>query len=457
MFTQLNSKLQKALEKLNITQASPIQEAAIPVVFAGKDLMASAETGSGKTAAYLLPILQKMLEDSAPNSATRCLILVPTRELARQVNKQVEELTSFSSITAGVITGGAEFKYQKAVIRKNPEILIATPGRMLEHCKLKTLDLNDLEFIVLDEADKMLEFGFSEDVLAINDFCRAESQRLLFSATLTARGLYDITQKLLKQPVRINLNDFSEQQKQIKQQIIPCDDLKHKEKLVNWLLTNETYRKALVFCNTRSQVDRLGGLMRYHKHSAGTLHGENTQEVRNHVMTQFRDNKINVLIASDVAARGIDVKEVDLVINLDMAHNADDYIHRVGRTGRAGETGTAISLISNREWDLMATVEAYLKTKFERRIIKALLGKYTGPKNIKANGKAASKGKRNAGKKLSARDKKRLDKKKASKLKEKKNKKSASELAADPIMNKPKKKFGGLNIDSDGLKPLRKK
>ncbi len=449
MFNLLHEKLQKTLVKLGFEQETEIQSKSISLILDGKDLAASAETGSGKTAAYLLPILNHLLENKVNHSGTRCLVLVPTRELARQVEKQFEQLAQFSSASAGVLTGGASMQFQRAMLRKDPEILIATPGRILEHSNSGDTELGNLEYLVLDEADKMLDLGFSDDVTAISEFCNSKRQTLLFSATLNARGIKPVIQKMLNNPEYLVLNSFEDQQKQISQQIIPADDLKHKEKLVNWLLKNETYRKAIIFCNTKAQVDRLGGLMRYHKHAAGTLHGDNSQEVRNQVMSQFRDNKFNILIASDVAARGIDVKEVDLVINFDMAHNGDDYIHRIGRTGRAGEAGLAISLISSREWNLMATIENFLKTKFEKRLVKSLLGKYTGPKNLKSNGKAATKGKRNSGKKLTAREKKRLDKKKTKKDKQK------LEPEDTIASSKPKKKFGGF---SDApIQPLRKK
>ena len=442
-FTLLHSTLQKALHSLEFTTATEIQQKAIPIILDGKDLMASSETGSGKSAAFLLPILNKFIHKPNAASGTRALILVPTRELTKQLIKQIKQLAQFSSIQAEAITGGSDFKYQKAIFRKNPEIIIATPGRMLEHCQKNTPDLSDLEYLVLDEADKMFELGFNDDVLAITDYRNKARQTLLFSATLHGHDIQRIAQSVLTSPLSLNLNDHQDIQKNIQQQVITADDLGHKEKLTHWLLDNEHYRKAVVFCNTKTQVDRLGGLLRYHKHAVATLHGDNTQEVRNLIMSQFRDGKFNILIASDVAARGIDVKEVDLVINFDMAQNGKDYVHRIGRTGRAGETGLAISLVSSREWNLMATIENFLNTKFELRKIKALIGNYHGPKNLKSNGKAASNKKRaNSKKNLSARDKKRLQKKQ--------NKKAESHSA------KPKKKFGA-SVQDGGLAPLRKK
>lgn len=438
-FSKLNSKLTKALDKLAITQPTEIQQEAIPVILDGQDLMASAETGSGKTAAFLLPILDKLLENPNANTGTRVLILAPTRELARQIHKEAQNLAQFTGIESGLITGGDSYKFQRAMLRKNPEIVVSTPGRILEHSQQGATELNDIEFFVLDEADKMLDMGFSDDVLAIADFCSKDRQSLLFSATLQGKGISHITKSILKDPEIIKLNSYDDIQSNIAQSIVTADDLAHKEKLTNWLLQNIKYRKAVVFCNTKVQVDRLGGLLRYHKLKAANLHGDIKQDTRNEVMVQFRDGKFDVLVASDVAARGLDVSEVDLVINFDMPHSLEDYIHRIGRTGRAGQSGEAVSLIAHKDWNLMASIERQLGTKFDIRVIKALIGKYKGPEKLKASGKAANKKKRKvAGKKnMTARDKKRLAKKQ--------DKKTSSSSAN----TKPKKKFGGVKRSDD--------
>lgn len=436
-FEQLNPKLIKALDKLGIQKPTEVQQEAIPIVLDGLDLMASAETGSGKTAAFLLPILHQLLTRKAPNSATRVLILAPTRELARQIHKQAVDLTKFTGIQAGLITGGQSFKEQRAALRKNPEIVIATPGRILDHSQQGATDFADLEFLVLDEADKMLDMGFSDDVLAIANYCSTERQSLLFSATLQSAGIRHITKNLLNNPESITLNTYEDAQENIHQSVILADDLEHKEKLTGQLLQNETYRKAVVFCNTKTQVERLSGLLRYHKLKAGHIHGDIKQDTRNHIMVQFRDGKFDVLIASDVAARGLDVKDVDLVINFDMAQSLEDYIHRIGRTGRAGAEGSAISLITHKDWNLMVTIQGKLDTKFEVKTVKNLIAKYQGPQKLKKSGKAAGKKKRKpAGKKpQTQREKKRLAKK--------------QEKKASNTGTKPKKKFGGIKRSED--------
>jgi superfamily II DNA/RNA helicase len=441
VFQQLDPKLAKALDKLGFNQPTDIQQEAIPVVLDGLDLMASAETGSGKTAAFVLPILDRLIAKKAPNSGTRVLILAPTRELARQIHKQTMDLAKFTGIQSGLITGGEEFKVQRAAMRKNPEIIIGTPGRILDHSQQGATDFNDLEFLVLDEADKMLDMGFSEDVIAISNYCSRERQSLLFSATLQGSGIKHITNTLLRNPESITLNTHQDAQENIHQSIILADNLEHKEKLTSQLLQNEKYRKAVVFCNTKTQVERLSGLLRYHKLRVGHIHGDIKQDTRNHIMVQFRDGKFDVLIASDVAARGLDVKDVDLVLNFDMAQSLEDYIHRIGRTGRAGAEGSAISLITHKDWNLMVTIKTKLGIRFDVKTVKNLVAKYQGPQKLKKSGKAASNKKRKpTGKKgMTNRDKKRLAKKQ-----DKKQDKSSSSTSA-----KPKKKFGGIKRADD--------
>ncbi|WP_207063312.1 DEAD/DEAH box helicase [Motiliproteus sp. SC1-56] len=402
----LHERLLKALEAEGLTQPTPVQAQAIPLALSGRDLLVSAETGSGKTAAYLLPMLDRFLREKAPGSATRGLILVPTRELARQVLKQFKLLAGLTPLQAGAITGGAEFKYQAALLRKNPEVLVATPGRLIEHLDRGTVELGDLEVLVIDEADRMLDLGFSEDVLKLADACRRERQTLLLSATLDRRGLSDVAGRVLREPEKLLLSGARDQHENIHQQIVLADDFKHKSRLLVRLLQEENFDKALVFTNTKAQADKLCGLLRYHQWRAGVLHGDLTQDERNRVMDLLRRGSIQVLVATDVAARGLDVKGIDLVVSFDMARSGDEHVHRVGRTGRAGAQGLAICLISASEWNLMAGIERYLRISFERRTVAGLTGKYKGPEKLKRSGKAAALGKRKPRTKSADKDKK---------------------------------------------------
>lgn len=392
---QLHPRLNKAIEKQGFTQPTPIQEEAIPAALAGKDVQACAETGSGKTAAYLLPVQHRLLTKKVRDSATRALVLVPTRELARQVMKYCKNLTEMNDLDAGILTGGDDFKYQAAMLRKNPEIIISTPGRLVDHLKRKSIDLSDLEVLVLDEADRMLDMGFAEDMQTIANACNPTHQTLMFSATLRHQGVGQFAKSLMHDPVEITTESAENQHSSITHQYILADEPEHKDRLMAWLLSNDEFDKAIVFSNTRENAIRLSSFAIRHSHRAAVLHGEMSQDERNHVMMLFRNNKINVLVATDLAGRGLDIKGVDLVINYEMARKGDDYIHRVGRTGRAGAKGIAVSLISSHEWNLKAMIERYLKQTFESRIIKELRANYKGPKKVKASGKAASPKKRN--------------------------------------------------------------
>lgn len=398
----LHERVQKALTDLGFQNATPVQEKALPKILAGKDLMVSAETGSGKTAAFLLPMLSHMHSNPAPKSSTRGLILVPTRELALQVLKACEALARFTYIKAGLIIGGEDFRHQINTLRKNPEILIATPGRLMEHMENRNHDFSDLEYLVLDEADRMLDIGFGADVLSITGECRTERQTLLFSATLEGRALKEMAREVLASPEQLTLNTVKDPHQNIRQQIMLADDIAHKEKVLIWLLQNESFEKALVFTNTKAQAETFFGKIRVKGLKVGVLHGDMDHRERKHVMRLLSEGKINILIATDVAARGLDIKGVQLVINLEMARNGDDYVHRIGRTGRAGEQGLAISLIGPDEWNRMAGIERYLNARFEKRSVKELRGSYKGPKKLKSSGKAASRKKKPAGKKGSA-------------------------------------------------------
>ncbi len=394
---QLDRRLQLSLDEMGFTSATEVQRKVIPAALTGKDLRVSAETGSGKTLAYLIPLVQRLLTIQASRQAgTLVLILVPTRELARQVLKHCRPLLAKAPLEAQAITGGADFKYQKALLRKNPEIIIATPGRMLEHCEKGSADLASLQALVLDEADRMLDRGFREDVLKIAGYCGAQRQVLMLSATLKHKGLGAVAKSLLRSPEKIAVGQVRQPHSSIFHQLMLADSQEHKDKLLIALLRQGGFRRALVFGNKRTTATRLAGLLNYHKLRCGCLQGEMSTEERKHVMTQFSDGKVDIVCASDVAARGLDVKDIELVVNYDIPHSGDDYLHRTGRTGRAGAEGLAVSFASASEWNLMVSIERYLKLSFERRSLPGLKAKYNGPKKLKSSGKAAgSKKKRN--------------------------------------------------------------
>ena len=397
----LHAQLLKALDKLGFSEATDVQAQAIPVALQGSDLMVSAQTGSGKTAAFLLPILHQLLTVKAPGSGTRALILLPTRELALQTQKNFEQLAAFTYIKSGLIIGGEALKHQVATLRKDPEVLIATPGRLVDHIEKGTTEFRHLEVMVLDEADRMLDMGFAIDMNTIASSCNSERQNLLFSASLKHEGLGKIS-KSFRDPVAIAVGTPNEEHRDIQQQLVLADTIKHKEQLVAALVDEEQANKTLIFCNTRLQCQQLSHLLRYKKMKAGYIHGDISQNDRKQVMNQFRQGGITVLVATDVAARGLDIKGVDLVINFNIAQSGDDHLHRVGRTGRAGEQGKAITLIDSNEWNQMSSIERYLKFRFVQRVVKGLKADYSGPKKLKKSGKAAGSKKKKLATKKSA-------------------------------------------------------
>ena len=442
----IHDRIEKSLEKLRLTIPTDVQKASIPHALDGKDLQVCAETGSGKTLAYVLPMIQKFLGTKSVIQGTRGLVLVPTRELARQVFKATEQFTDKTGLSVGLLTGGEDFKFQAAMLRKNPEFIIATPGRLVDHIKRRSTDLVDLEVLVLDEADRMLDMGFAEDMEIISDECNASKrQTLLFSATLHHKGIARVATKVLNNPIEITTATVRDKHDNIRQQAILADDDAHKDRILSWLLSHETYQKAIIFTNTRTETERLNVFLRQHSCRCAALHGELTQDHRNATMQLLREGKINVLVATDVASRGLDVKGIDLVVNYNMARKGDDYVHRIGRTGRAGETGTAISLIDHTEWNLKAAIERYLKQDLEHRAIKELKGVYSGPKRLKASGKAAGTKKKKAG---PGRDKR------PGKGAMPEKKKVSAKKANGPRPSRPKP---SNLMDSKGFAPIKKK
>jgi superfamily II DNA/RNA helicase len=397
----LPEALGRGLEKAGFDTPTPVQAQVIPLAQDGLDLLVSAATGSGKTAAFLLPIMQRLLETGletgrdgrAARGGTRALILVPTRELARQVYIHFMRLASYTRLTAGVIIGGERRDRQIAIVRRNPDILVATPGRLLDYLRSGEADLADLEVLVLDEADRMLDLGFAEDVLAIIDRSNPGRQSLLFSATLHHRGLAAITDRLLRDPRVVIVNPVREQHPDITHQVILSDDSEHKQRQLLWLLQSEPAQQVLVFTNTRERAIALGPVLQAGGQRVVVLHGELDQRERNRVMGLIHGGQVRCLVATDVAARGLDIPGVQLVVNFELARSGDDYLHRTGRTGRAGEKGLAIALVDPTEWNRMESIERYLGLDFQARAIPGLKANFSGPGKRKGPSKSAAKAK----------------------------------------------------------------
>ncbi|MCG6943519.1 MAG: DEAD/DEAH box helicase [Thiohalocapsa sp.] len=389
---QLAEPLLRGIAKAGFEQPTPVQTAVIPVALEGHDLMAAAATGSGKTAAFLLPIMQQLLESPAPRAGTRALVLVPTRELASQVLDHFHAVGSYSRLTAAVIVGGDPRNHQVNALRRNPEILIATPGRLREHLETGEADLSDLAYLVLDEADRMLDMGLVEDVFAIIQQAPAERQSMLFSATLHRRGVAELAEHLLRDPLTITLDHHRSAHPDIDHQVILADDPAHKARLLHRLLETADYQRALVFSNTRDGAEQAATRLADLDIRCAVLHGELDQRERKRVMGLFRDGTVPVLVASDVAARGLDVPGVELVVNLDVPRSGDDYLHRSGRTGRAGRRGLTVTLVGAPEWNRMAGIERYLGLSVGQVALAGLEARFQGaPKRGKPIKKATKK------------------------------------------------------------------
>lgn len=438
MFSEfaLHERLLKGLEELKFDTPTQVQEAAIPLAIEGNDLHVIAQTGSGKTGAFVLPLLQRLMTEDSQALEPRALILLPTRELARQILSEVQRFAKFTFIKAELITGGEDFKVQSAKMRKNPDIIIATPGRALEHLAANSLILSSIQVLVLDEADRMLDMGFTEDVMKLANACPPERQTMLFSATKGNAALKRVVEEVQRTPHLLQLSTVRDDTPAITQQVIAADDQAHKEALLKWLLVNESPGKAIVFTNTRVMADRLNGVLRAMDLRVYVLHGEKDQKDRKLAIERLKQGSVGVLVATDVAARGLDIDELDLVINFDMPRSGDDYLHRVGRTGRAGAEGVAISLIAPHEWNLMSSIERYLRRQFERRVVKELPGSYKGPKKTKSSGKPVG-------------SKKKKDDKKKEGKKRPKSKPAAKRKPPAPV--------GQVVTSTDGFGPPKKR
>lgn len=409
MFDELDlaPPLSRAMTKHGIHQPTEVQSAVIPKIMDGKDLMVSAQTGSGKTVAFMLPMLAAFNRKASPGVGIRALVLAPTRELARQIQHVCQQLGGDINVTSLTITGGVAFREQYAALRKTPDIVIATPGRLKEHLERKTLDLIDIEYLILDEGDRMLDMGFRDDVLEIVRHCPDSRQTLMFSATLDHGGVLRMASQLLREPETVALHESRSVPSHITQQYLLANDDGFKEKLIFALLEDaaKTDEQVVIFTNTIAKAERLQAKLRNGTRRCGLLHGNLTQEERNAVVSGMRDGRYKVLVTTDVAARGLDLPSVGLVVNYDLARKGDEYLHRVGRTGRAGQPGRAISLIAPNEWNLMASVQRYLGLAFERLDLPGLKSSYQGPAKVRNSGKAF-------GKKKPKKDKKSTDKKK---------------------------------------------
>ncbi len=362
----------KALKECGYTAPTPIQAQSIPKVLAGRDLIASARTGTGKTAAFVLPGLQRL---SAPcpgrKRGPRALVLTPTRELAEQVTQSARVYGKYLRVKSTSIVGGMPYHEQLRALSKSPDLVIATPGRLLDHLERGRINLSGLELLVLDEADRMLDMGFIQDVERIVDNAPGERQTLLFAATLN-NTIVKLAQRILKHPERVEIAARKTTHERIEQRLHVADNLVHKHRMLQLLIADPDMTKAIIFSATKRDADNLARELYSQGHAAAALHGDMKQSDRNRTMSNMRRGKIRLLVATDVAARGIDVAGISHIINFDLPKCGEDYVHRIGRTGRAGASGIAISFASSKEFDELSRIERYIGETLPEHVVPGL-------------------------------------------------------------------------------------
>ncbi|MFC3024165.1 DEAD/DEAH box helicase [Vibrio zhugei] len=381
----LDNRLLKNLLHYDFKTPTEIQQQAIPYSMLGKDLLASSKTGSGKTLAFLLPMLHKSLKSKAFSARDpRGVILVPTRELAKQVYSELRTMLAGFSYTATLISGGENFNDQVKALRRYPRFIVATPGRLADHLDHRSLFLNGLETLVLDEADRMLDLGFAPQLRRIHRAAKhRRRQTLLFSATLDHDQVNDIASEMLNAPKSISVGTSNSVDKDITQRFYLCDHLDHKEAMLERILEQENYRQLIIFTATRADTERLTDKLNERDLKAVALSGNLNQTQRNTIMSQFERGVFKILVTTDVASRGLDISNVTHVVNFDMPKHTEEYVHRVGRTGRAGNTGDAISFVGPKDWESLKRVERYLQQEMPFSVLEGLEGKFKGIKPAK--------------------------------------------------------------------------
>jgi len=369
---QLAAPILRAIEACGYTTPTPVQSGSIPQVLAGRDLIASAQTGTGKTAAFMLPVLHKLSTfKKGPKGAPRVLVLTPTRELAAQITEATRTYGRFMHIRSTVILGGMPYGPQFRDLGRPIDLVVGTPGRLIDHLNRGSLDLSRLEILIFDEADRMLDMGFKDDVEKITAAAPATRQTLMFTATMD-RTMTELAGRLLREPVRVEITGNKVTLEQISQRLHVTDNLRHKHRLLKHLLATEDVNQAIIFSSTKRATDELARDLASQGHQAAALHGDMSQSARNQTLRELRRGKVRLLVATDVAARGIDVLGISHVFNFDLPQSAEDYVHRIGRTGRAGAAGTAISFAGSADALRLRQIERFIHQSLLEEVIPGL-------------------------------------------------------------------------------------
>ncbi|HDL5954511.1 TPA: ATP-dependent RNA helicase SrmB, partial [Mannheimia haemolytica] len=382
----LSPQLLKALAHKGYNRPTAIQQATIPAALEGRDLLGSAPTGTGKTAAFLLPAIQHLLDyPRCKPGAPRILILTPTRELAMQVAEQAQALAKFTQLSIATITGGVAYQNHGEVFNKNQDIVVATPGRLMQYIKEENFDCRAVEVLIFDEADRMLQMGFGQDAEKIAAETRWRKHTWLFSATLEGELLEDFAERLLNDPIKVDAEPSRRERKKIQQWYYHADNVEHKTKLLARIISEFSVERAIVFVRRREDVRELSETLRKRGIRSTYLEGEMAQTQRNQAINRLKEGVVNVLVATDVAARGIDIDDIDFVLNYDLPYSADTYLHRIGRTARAGKKGSAISLVEAHDYKLLGKIKRYTEEVLKPRIIEGLEPRTKAPKDGELN------------------------------------------------------------------------
>ena len=370
---KLNEQLLEAIDHMGFEQATPIQEQAIPSILAGKDLIACAQTGTGKTAAFILPILHKLVgkEDTSINT----LVIVPTRELALQIDQEIQGLSYFVSVGSMAIYGGGDGKNwneQKEALTEGRDIIVATPGKLLSHLKMGYVDFSKVEHLILDEADKMLDMGFTDDLMAILSYLPKERQNLLFSATMAPK-IKALAATLLKEPEEITLS-ISKPAAGVSQFVYLAFDAQKNEVLKHIIEERPDYTSIIIFTSSKSLVYEISQALRKNGHRSKGVSSNLNQDEREEVLRGFRSKRTRILVATDVMSRGIDIKEINMVINYDCPRDAEDYVHRIGRTARANTKGEAYTLVNEKDIPKLRRIERLIEADIPKLELPEALG-----------------------------------------------------------------------------------
>ena len=360
----LSEQLVRATSDQGYDTPSPIQAQAIPAVLSGRDVMAAAQTGTGKTAGFTLPLLQRLGENPRTGKGPRALILTPTRELAAQVHDSVNLYSKYVPTKAAVVFGGVKINPQMMKLRKGLDVLVATPGRLMDLYQQNAVRFNEVEILVLDEADRMLDMGFIRDIRKILSLLPAKRQNLLFSATFS-NEIRTLAEGLLDNPVQVEVAARNTSAENIKQSVYPVDQ-SQKTALLSKLVRDNSWDQVLVFTRTKHGANRLTQKLEKDGITAAAIHGNKSQGARTRALADFKAGEVRVLVATDIAARGLDIKQLPQVVNFELPNVPEDYVHRIGRTGRAGESGHALSLVSADEGKMLAGIERLIKKQLPR-------------------------------------------------------------------------------------------